>query len=85
VNDHQRAFAFVEIPEDLLSITLRSAFEVEEIVSNLERRSQMKAKAGQRAEVGLTPGSDQSSNPEWEDGRIRAGLEQHHVEVVIGG
>src|SRR5437588_62866 len=64
MDEHECALALEEITENLLAIAHLVAAKIEEVVLDLERRTEMEPEADERLERDRAPRSDQCTDPE---------------------
>jgi hypothetical protein len=66
VQEHERALAFTQVPEQLLAVGIIGADEVEQVVPDLERDSEEEAEPAQGTQRGRPPRADERAHPQGE-------------------
>ena len=84
MHERQRSLALVEVAENLLAVCRLVADEVEQIVTDLEGRAEVKPEAHQRRQFRRAARPDDRADPQRMDGGVPARLVHDQVEVVLG-
>src|SRR5262249_5779260 len=85
MNQHQRALAFDQVSADLLAVAAYVAGQVEEVVLNLKRGTEIAAETVEPIEVEIASRRDQRADATGMDEAVPARLLQDHPQVVVVG
>ena len=83
MGEQKGAFALPEIPVDLLAVSRNVPVEVQDIVGDLERRSEQVAEAIEPIEISIVAIGDKGADPQRVDEAVPSGLLQHETKIVV--
>ena len=83
MREHKGALAFPEIPVDLLAVSRNVPVEVEDVVCDLERRSEQVAEAIEPVEIPIVAVGDKGADPHRVNEAVPGGLLQHEPKIVV--
>src|SRR6266542_1609721 len=82
MDQHERPLSLPDVAVALLSVSRPVAFEVQEIILDLESGAEEKSEAEEPVDVRPTPRADQRADSARKDRRVPARLLEHHEQVV---
>ena len=83
MDEHERPFAFPDIAADLLAVARLVTHKVEDVILNLETRTEIEPKQIEPVSIELAVSRNQCADPAWMDARIPARLFEDHAQVVV--
>src|SRR5690349_25137757 len=78
----QRALALEDVAKDLLAVHPLGANQIEQVVTDLEGRTEVKPESHQRIRIRPTARSDDRADAKGMNGRVPARLVHDQLEVV---
>src|SRR6266542_1407602 len=82
MDQHERPLSLPDVAVALLSVSRPVAFEVQEIILDLESGAEEKSEAEEPVDVRPTPRADQRADSARKDRRVPARLLEHHEQVI---
>ena len=83
MREQKGAFAFPEIPVDLLAVSRNVPVEVQDVVGDLERHPEQVAKAIEPVEIPIVAIGDKGADPQRVNEAVPGGLLQHEAKIVV--
>jgi hypothetical protein len=85
VDEHERALALPDVAEDLLAVPSPIANQVEDVVLDLERRTEQETEQVEAVGVDRAGRPDQCSDAAGVDARVPARLLENQPQIVVLG
>src|SRR5207249_1210031 len=82
MDQHERPLSLPDVAVAFLSVARRVAFEIQEIVLDLESGAEEESEAEEPVDVCPAPRADQRADSARKDRRVPARLLEHHEQVV---